>query len=101
MSSDAVLVREMGCTEVEFARWLPGATRSAPIDTSRDGNRTRHCVAVDGGSVEIVLEARPPRRIALFVLPVLQVSFRFIGLDDTQRAAFLEYFDRYTRRGGG
>ncbi|GAC1430973.1 MAG: hypothetical protein NVSMB6_29650 [Burkholderiaceae bacterium] len=95
------LVREMGCTTEEFARWLPGATRHAPLVSQVDGLGMRHRVLVDGGTVEIELQPQAPRRIASIVVPVLRVSFRFIDLDLKQRGDFLRVFDDYTRRGGG
>ena len=91
------LTREMGCTRIEFERWLPGATRHATIES--DG--ATHRIRVDGGMVEIELTQLAPRRIASIALPVLSVRFRFIDLDDQAREAFLDYFDFYTRRGGG
>ena len=101
MTIPSPLVREMGCTMTEFARWLPGATRSAPLSSTVDGDGLRHRLQVDGGMVEIDLQPQPPRRIALLTLPVLRVTFRFIDLDDARRVAFLTHFDHYTRRGGG
>lgn len=92
-----VLTREMGCTRSEFERWLPGATRHAPIDSAG----AMHRVQVDSGVVEIELKELALRRIAGISLPVLSVSFRFIGLDAVARDGFLAYFDFYTRRGGG
>lgn len=95
------LVREMGCTMAEFARWLPGATREAPVRSEVDGEGMRHRLDVASGAVEIDLQPLPPRRIALLCLPVLRVTFRFIDLDAAQRSVFLTHFDHYTRRGGG
>lgn len=95
------LDREMGCTEADFLRWLPGATRHAPVEAALVNGQTRYRVTVDGGTVEILLQPAPSRRIAALSLPVLKVSFRFLGLDAHQRASFLDYFDHYTRRGGG
>jgi hypothetical protein len=92
-----VLEREMGCTREEFMRWLPGAARHARAVIQGDGLS----LAVAGGRVEIGLEERPDRRIALVVLPVLAVRFRFLGLGGAARAEFLERFDAFTRRGGG
>lgn len=92
-----MLEREMGCTRAELLRWLPGATRHAPARVEGD----TVVVAVGAGRVEIALSERPPRRIALVSLPVLGVTFRFVGLDAAARAGFLDYFDFYTRRGGG
>lgn len=101
MDIPSTLVREMGCTMTEFARWLPGATRDAPLTSTIDGDGLCHRLAVGGGSVEIDLQPLPPRRIALLALPVLRVTFRFIDLDAAERTVFLTHFDHYTRRGGG
>ena len=100
-ADSTTVTREMGCTAADFDRWLPGATRHAPLESVIEAGRIRHRVTVGAGAVDIVLEERPPRRIAGIVLPVLLVSFRFIALDAAQRRAFLDYFDHYTRRGGG
>ena len=91
------LQREMGCTLEEFLRWLPGATRHAPV-IRQDG---MYSVLSEQGKVDITLEVLPERRIASIRLPVLRVHFRFVGMAQVQRVAFLEYFDRYTLRGGG
>ncbi len=87
----------MGCTREDLLRWLPGATGHAPASVEGDAI----VLAVAGGEVRIIARPLPPRRIALVSLPVLAVSFRFRGLDPAARAAFLERFDLYTRRGGG
>ncbi|WP_151636253.1 hypothetical protein [Noviherbaspirillum aerium] len=97
----ALLVREMGCTEADLIRWLPGATRHAAIESSALDNGHCYRIAIGSGKVEIHAAPAPPRRIAGIVLPVLMVRFRFIGLDAAERRDFLDYFDRYTRRGGG
>jgi hypothetical protein len=96
-----ILQREMGCTMQEFLRWLPGATRNAPLVSQIHGECADHSVTVPGGVVQISLQVRPARRIAAMALPVLLVTFRFIDLDAVQRAEFLTHFDNYTRRGGG
>jgi len=92
-----VLDREMGCTRAEFMRWLPGATRQAPSRVEGE----ELALSVGAGEVRISLSERPPRRIALVSLPVLAVRFRFVGLGQPEREAFLAHFDAYTRRGGG
>ena len=91
------LRREMGCTRDEFLRWLPGAARHAPVVMTGDVWR----ILSDHGAVEIRIAEMPPRRIGSIVLPVLDVRFRFPGIDASARKAFLDYFDQYTRRGGG
>ena len=97
MTPDQELYREMGCTRTEFLRWLPGATRNAPVIRNGD----LYTVLSDHGTVEIALVELPPRRIASITLPVLGVRFRFLAMDEPQRAGFLTWFDHYTRRGGG
>lgn len=97
MTHAVKLTREMGCTLTEFQRWLPGATRHATVDSAANVHR----VHAKGGIVEITLTECAPRRIASIALPVLSVTFRFIDMSDEAREAFLTYFDRYTRRGGG
>ena len=43
----------------------------------------------------------PPRQIALIRLPRLAVSFKFAGVADEVRHAFMKRFDLYMQRGGG
>ncbi len=91
------LQRDMGCTLAEFHRWLPGATRGAQIETV--GNL--HRIYAAEGIVEIHLEEKPPRRIASIILPILSVTFDFLEMPAEARTSFLDFFDQYTRRGGG
>jgi hypothetical protein len=97
MSDMFHLRRDMGCTRAEFMSWLPGATRQAPLQI--DGDVVT--ISAQGGSVQITLKEKLPRRIGSVALPVLEINFCFCGLDDMTRDAFLAYFDLYTRRGGG
>ena len=97
MTREFVLQRDMGCTRDDFFRYLPGATRHVPLEITGDTIG----VPLPGGRVQIELAEKPPRRLGSFTLPVLGVSFRFIGLDDAARDDFLAWFDLYTRRGGG
>jgi hypothetical protein len=94
---EPVLRREMGCTPEEFRRWLPGATRHAPMQLGAEGATVR----TGGGTVEIAFAQRCPRAMGLISIPVLDVSFRFVGLEPESRDEFLAYFDMYTSRGGG
>ena len=91
------LQREMGCTREEFVRWLPGATRHAPIQINAD----KAAVRAGEATIEISFTQAPPRRIALVSMPVLQVSFRFSGAGASAYREFMAYFDLYTSRGGG
>ena len=47
----------MGCTRDEFLRWLPGASRHAPIVTTGDVHR----VLSDHGTVEITITPLAPQ----------------------------------------
>ena len=89
--------REMGCTREDFLRWLPGATRHAPIRIAED----KAIVQAGEATVEISFTQAPPRRIALASMPVLRVSFRFSGAGASAYREFMAYFDLYTKRGGG
>jgi hypothetical protein len=89
--------REMACTREDLARWLPGV--SAGVPARRDGDDV--ILPVGGGEVRIGAEERALRRVGHLSLPVLLVRFRFDGVDDGAREAFLARFDLFTRRGGG
>ena len=52
-------------------------------------------------SAYLAWQVLPPRRIALLCIPRLAVAFRFEGVDDAARQAFMRHFDLYTQRGGG
>ncbi|MBT9551137.1 MAG: hypothetical protein IV088_09845 [Hydrogenophaga sp.] len=90
--------RDMGCTEDEWLRWLPAAVG--------DGRPWRvegasAMVEIPPGSLQLRWQVMPPRVIALMRMPVLRVSFVFVGLDAEQRYAFMKRFDLYMQRGGG
>ena len=89
--------REMGCTEAEWLRWLPGATRGAPSAVGPDRAR----VQLGSGQLTLHWQALPPRAIALVRIPRLLVHFCFEGVEPGERDTFMHYFDLYTRRGGG
>lgn len=95
----ARFVREMGCTVEELCTWIPGATRYAPIEWSRPEGEA--AVRLPEGTVQIRWNPLPPRRIALVVLPRLQVSFDFGDMGQETRSRFMRHFDLYTQRGGG
>ena len=95
----ARFTREMGCTPAELRSWLPGASRHAAIQWTRDD-----CARVDlegQGGLTLKWAVQPSRRIALISLPRLQVTFDFGGTDPAVRHRFMKHFDLYTQRGGG
>lgn len=89
--------REMGCTEAELLRWLPGAVNGRAL-TLRPRSAE---VAIGSGRLALAWRELPPRRIALMSMPRLAIVFRFEGVDAGERHAFMRYFDLYTQRGGG
>jgi hypothetical protein len=89
--------REMGCTEAEWLGWLPAAMG----DVVWQQASSTVSAQISAGSLRIHWREGEPRRIALFKLPILHVSFQFQGLDDAQRYAFMKRFDLYMQRGGG
>jgi hypothetical protein len=96
-AGEFALQREMGCTREEFVRWLPGATRHAPMLMNAD----KAVVHAGEATVEILFTPAEPRRIGLVSIPVLNVSFRFSGAGASAYREFMAYFDLYTKRGGG
>lgn len=89
--------REMGCTEDEWLRWLPDAIGDHywKLQTHSAG------VRIGDGALGLTWRSAEPRVIALMRIPRLLVSFRFAGLDEAQRYAFMKRFDLYMQRGGG
>lgn len=89
--------RDMACTEDEWLRWLPGAVGDNhwKLQTQSAG------VRIGDGALGLKWQVAEPRVIALVRLPRLIVSFRFAGVTETQRHAFMKRFDLYMHRGGG
>lgn len=89
--------REMGCTEAEWLRWLP----SAIGDHFCKLQDTTAGVRIGDGALGLKWQVLDDRVIALARMPRLQVSFRFAGVDDATRNAFMKRFDLFMHRGGG
>ena len=90
--------RDMGCTQAEWQGWLPNAIGHHAW--RQEGASATVHIGV-AGTLAIQWRAAEPRRIALLHIPRLLVSFRFAGMDDPQRHAFMKRFDLYMQRGGG
>jgi len=58
-------------------------------------------VRLGDGALGLKWQVAAPRVIGLVSLPRLLVSFRFAGVDETTRHAFMTRFDLYMQRGGG
>lgn len=89
--------REMGCSEAEWLRWLPGAVEAGTIASAASSAE----VTLGEGRLHIAWSALPPRQLGLVCLPRLLVNFRFENVVPSRRAAFMRRFDLHTQRGGG
>lgn len=89
--------REMGCTEVEWLRWLPAAIGDHPWDMAKNSLN----VSLPPGKLTVHWQVQEPRAIGLARFPRMQVDFAFEGLNADERYAFMKRFDLYTHRGGG
>ena len=90
--------REQGFTEADWLRCLPGASAGHALTIDGPGQAT---VAIGSGRLHLTWQVRPPRRVALFAMPMLVTRYRFEGVPDDARQAFMKFFDLYTQRGGG
>ena len=89
--------REMGCTEADWLTWLPNAIGDYHWKLQDHSAGVR----IGDGALGLTWRMGEPRVIALVRMPRLHVSFRFAGLDEAQRYAFMKRFDLYMQRGGG
>lgn len=89
--------RDMGCTLVEWLRWLPQALGEHPRELTDQLAR----VQLGEGQLTIRWQVAPPRIIALARIPRLLVSFDFHQVTDGQRYVYMKRFDLYMQRGGG
>jgi len=89
--------REVGATLAEFERNLEKAAPGAVTVLGAGQFR------VECDNVSLLMHAHEiaPRKIGLFVLPVLKVSYQFEGGDDATRKALLYRLDKAMQRGGG
>jgi hypothetical protein len=95
----ADFVRDMGCSIAEWLAALPRAI-GASHAWQMDGPAAA-VVALPPGRLLLRWAPLPERRIALLVMPRLQVHFAFEGVDEAQRLAFMKPFDLTLQRGGG
>lgn len=89
--------REMACTEAEWLRWLPAALGDH-FWKLQDGSAG---VRIGDGALGLKWQQGEPRVIAMVRMPRLLVKFRFAGVPDEVRHAFMTRFDLYMQRGGG
>jgi hypothetical protein len=89
--------REMACTPADWLRWLPAAVGDLHWKLQSDTAGVR----IGDGALGLKWVVAEPRVLGQASLPVLKVSFRFAGVDEPQRYAFMKRFDLYMQRGGG
>ncbi len=90
--------REYGCTEAEWLRSLPAAV--APQALVLEPPSAAH-VALGPGRLHLQWSKLPPQRLALLVMPRLNVRFRFEAVQAPLRQHFMNRFDLVLQRGGG
>ncbi len=90
--------REVACTEREWIAGLPLAIGANPFQQVAQA-----LSAQIGQQGQLMLSWRvaEPRKRGASRAPRLLVSFRFSGLDDTQRYLFMRRFDMVMQRLGG
>ena len=100
MSQEVTVNRQMGCTVDELLYWLPAATNKKIFQVSKKSDGALISFLEDG--IELQVSVGIPRKIALLVIPVLNVVFRFDSKwSKLEIDAFMKRFDLYTQRGGG
>ncbi len=90
--------REHGCTEPEWLSWLPGAVREHTLQLP--GSAQAH-ILIGAGSLHLSWQVLTPRQLGMARFPRLMVSYRFEALGESERVAFMRYFDLFMQRGGG
>lgn len=91
--------RTMGCTVDDLLRCLPIAVPGGRLKVDASAGHARAEFA--DGSLRLSWRTVAERRIALLVIPCLQVRFEFDGLSAGRRHEVQRRFDLATQRGGG
>ncbi len=104
MQSSNRVEYEMGYAADEFGNVLVGPFSGERGDF-QSSTVARHCWLVNSRSddfqVEIQVKEKPPRKLGLFNLPVLQVIFEFSQSTEQQQEKFFHRFHQYFHKGGG
>jgi len=97
MKYPEVFERDMACTEADWLRWLPAAIG----DQFFKQHTGCAGIRLGDGALGLKWQVAEPRVIGLVNMPRLLVSFRFAGVNEATRQAFMQRFDLYMQRGGG
>jgi hypothetical protein len=104
MTDTSVIEYEMGYRADEFGSVLNGSFsgEKSPYHCEAIApNHWRISLAGETVLLDIQVSEKPPRKLGLFVLPVLQVCFHMENSDEEQRSQFFDRFFRYFHKGGG
>ncbi len=91
------IVRQMGYSHADFFRLLPSTMGDHPYEIER---LKVHCTLGDG-TLTITVGPESERRLVLVVIPKTDITFEFDHVSDTERDAFLKYFDLRFMKGLG
>lgn len=103
-SKSKLVEYEMGYGADEFGKVLLGPFSGQRSDfNAAEIGRHRWLVSLVGSAFELEIEVseQAPRKIGLFVLPVLKVCFQFDRAEDGDRQRFFHRFHQYFHKGGG
>jgi hypothetical protein len=102
---EATLVEyEMGYGADEFGNVLNGPFSGARSDYVCNQIARHHWSVTEPGAaflLAIKVAEKPPRKLGLFKLPVLDVKFEFSDTEEQLRERFFHRFHQYFHKGGG
>jgi len=99
-----IIEYEMGYGAAEFGNVLNGAFTGDKSDYFCETVSRHHWRISQEDtdlSIEIEVCERPPRRLGLFVLPVLLARFQVLDTNADLQSKFFERFHQYFHKGGG
>jgi len=99
-----IIELEMGYGADEFGNVLNGAFTGDKSNYSSETVSRHHWRISQEStdlSIEIKVREKPPRKLGLFVLPVLQVEFQTLNTTADLQMKFFERFHKYFHKGGG
>jgi hypothetical protein len=104
MPDETLVEYEMGYGADEFGNVLNGPF-SGDKSSYRCNEIERHHWSVEQSGesfiLTIMVTEKPPRKLGLFKLPVLEVKFSFTDTDAVLRDQFFHRFHQYFHKGGG
>ena len=99
-----IIEYEMGYGADEFGNVLTGAFTGDKSDYSSETISLHHWRIAQAGQdllIEIDVAEKPPRKLGLFVLPVLGVRFHVLNTAADLQSKFFQRFHKYFHKGGG